>query len=112
MIDQWRGAWNGYQYSGWLKWRLGEDWRFPYTVLLPEQVTAKTLRKFDVVVVGNVDSDPVYDDLGAKGRSCRGGLGQHGRPVRRLAGGRPAGVGSGDLPGGHGARRRPSRPGR
>ena len=70
VIDQWPELWNGYQYSGWLKWRLGEDWRFPYTVLLPEQVTAKKLRKFDVVVVGNVDSDPVYDDLGKTGRKA------------------------------------------
>ncbi len=69
IIDQWPELWNGYQYSGWLKWRLGHDWRFPYTVLLPEQVTAKKLRKFDVVVAGNVDSDPVYEDLGRKGRA-------------------------------------------
>ncbi len=70
VLDQWPELWNGYQYSGWLKWRLAEDWRFPYTVLLPEQVTAKKLRKFDVVVVGNVDSGPVYDDLGAKRRAA------------------------------------------
>ena len=102
VIDQWPERWNGYQYSGWLKWRLGEDWRFPYTVLLPEQVTAKTLRKFDVVVVGNVDSDPVYEDLGADGARCPGELGLPGRSVRRLAGGRTAGVEPRDLPGGHG----------
>ena len=37
VIDQWPETWNGYQYTGWLKWRLGEDWRFPYTVLLPSR---------------------------------------------------------------------------
>ena len=68
ILEQWPENWNGYQYSGWLRWRLGEDWRFRYTVLLPEDVTSKALRKLDVVVVGNVDSGPVYDDLGAKGR--------------------------------------------
>jgi hypothetical protein len=70
VLDQWPELWNGYQYSGWLKWRLGEDWRFPYMVLLPDQVTAKALSKIDVLVVGNVDSDPVYDDLGKKGRAA------------------------------------------
>ena len=70
VIDQWKQTWNCYQYSGWLKWRLGEDWRFPYTVLTPEQVTAKTLATFDVVVVGNVDHLPVYRRLGAQGRAA------------------------------------------
>ena len=70
VLDQFKKTCNGYQYSGWLKWRLGEDWRFPYKVLLPEQVTPSTLRKFDVLVVGNVDSDPVYRRLGAEGRAA------------------------------------------
>lgn len=70
VIDQFKKTWNDYQNTGWLKWRLAQDWRFPYKVLLPEQVTAKKLRKFDVVVVGNVDSKPVYRRLGEKGRSA------------------------------------------
>ena len=78
VIDQWREPWNGYQYSGWLKWRLGSDWKFPYTVLLPQDVNAKTLRKFDVVIVGNVDTDPVYEDLGAKGRTALASWVSHG----------------------------------
>lgn len=70
VLDQFKHTWNDYQYSGWLKWRLAEDWRFPFTVLQPEQVTAKSLRRFDVLVVGNVDSKPVYRRLGTKGRSA------------------------------------------
>jgi hypothetical protein len=70
VLDQWAQTYNGYQYSGWLKWRLAQDWRFPYRVILPRQVNAKTLRKFDVLVVGNIDSSPVYHHLGASGRAA------------------------------------------
>ncbi len=70
VIDQFKHTWNDYQYSGWLKWRLAQDWRFPYKVLLPDQVTPAKLRKFDVLVVGNVDSEPVYRQLHAKGRAA------------------------------------------
>ena len=70
VLDQFKWTSNDYQYSGWLKWRLAQDWRFPYTVLQPEQVNARSLRKFDVLVVGNVDSKPVYRRLGAKGRAA------------------------------------------
>jgi Zinc carboxypeptidase len=70
VIDQWRHTWNDYQYSGWLKWRLGEDWQFPYKVLLPGDVRSSTLSKFDVVVVGNVDSGPVHRRLHAEGRAA------------------------------------------
>jgi hypothetical protein len=70
VLDQFKHTWNDYQYSGWLKWRLAEDWRLPYTVLQPEQVDAKSLRRFDVLVVGNVDSKPVYRRLGTGGRKA------------------------------------------
>jgi hypothetical protein len=70
VIDQFKKTYNDYQYSGWLKWRLGQDWRLPYKVLQPEQVKPSTLRKVDVLVVGNVDSKPVYRRLGAKGRTA------------------------------------------
>jgi len=70
VLDQWKKTSNGYQYSGWLKWRLAQDWRFPYRVLVPEQVTPAALRRFDVLVVGNVDSGPVYRRLGATGRAA------------------------------------------
>jgi Zinc carboxypeptidase len=70
VVDQYQPTFNDYQYSGWLKWRLGQDWRFPYRVLLPEQVNAKSLRKVDVLIVGNVDSKPVYRRLGATGRAA------------------------------------------
>lgn len=70
VLDQFKKTFNDYQYSGWLKWRLAEDWRLPYRVLQPEQVTASSLRRFDVVVVGNVDSTPVYRRLGASGRAA------------------------------------------
>jgi hypothetical protein len=70
VLDQFKHTYNDYQYSGWLKWRLGEDWRFPYRVLQPPQVTAASLRHVDVLVVGNVDSKPVYRHLGATGRAA------------------------------------------
>jgi hypothetical protein len=70
VLDQWAALGNGYQYSGWLKWRLAEDWRFPYKVLLPEDATARSLRKYDVLVVGNVDAGRVYRRLGEKGRAA------------------------------------------
>lgn len=70
VLDQWKRTGNGYQYSGWLKWRLAQDWRFPYKVLLPEEVNTKTMHKYDVLVVGNVDSTPVYRRLGHDGRKA------------------------------------------
>ncbi len=78
VLDQWKSTGNGYQYSGWLKWRLSQDWRVPYRVLLPKEITAKTLRRFDVLVVGNVDSSPVFHHLGATGRAALSSWVQHG----------------------------------
>ncbi|MEP9364559.1 M14 family zinc carboxypeptidase [Nocardioides sp. CN2-186] len=70
VLDQFTKTFNDYQYSGWLKWRLAEDWRLPYDVLQPEDVTAAALRKVDVLVVGNVDSGPVFRRLGDQGRAA------------------------------------------
>jgi hypothetical protein len=70
VLDQFKRTQNDYQNTGWLKWRLAEDWRLPYRVLQPEDVTAKALRRVDVLVVGNVDAKPVYRRLGADGRAA------------------------------------------
>ncbi len=70
VLDQFKNTWNDYQNTGWLKWRLAEDWRLPYTVLQPKDITPARMRKFDVIVVGNVDSRPVYRRLGAAGRDA------------------------------------------
>jgi hypothetical protein len=78
VLDQWARTSNDYQYSGWLKWRLAQDWRFPYKVLEPEQINAKSLRKVDVLIVGNIDSKPVYRRLGAKGRTALSAWAGHG----------------------------------
>ena len=82
VIDQFRPTWNDYQNTGWLKWRLAEDWRLPYQVLRPEQVTDESLSEVDVVVVGNVDAQPVYRRLTADGRAAlTDWVGQGGRYV-------------------------------
>jgi hypothetical protein len=78
VLDQFRRTYNDYQFTGWLKWRLAEDWRLPYKVLQPEDVNARSLRKVDVLVVGNVDSKPVYRRLGAEGRTALAGWVSHG----------------------------------
>jgi len=70
VLDQFKFTRFDYQNTGWLKWRLANDWGFDYQVLLPEQVTAKTLSKFDVLVVGNVDAKPVYQHLRSAGRAA------------------------------------------
>lgn len=70
VLDQWRHTWNDYQNTGWLKWRLAEDWGLPYEVLLPEDVTPAALRRVDVLVVGNVDAKPVRHRLGTEGRKA------------------------------------------
>ncbi len=70
VLDQFNLTRQDYQNTGWLKWRLAQDWRFPYEALLPEEVSNKTLRRFDVLLVGNVDSKPVYRRLDSKGRSA------------------------------------------
>jgi hypothetical protein len=70
VLDQFKRTQNDYQNTGWLKWRLAEDWRLPYTVLTPGQVTASALSNVDVLVVGNVDARPVYRRLGAEGRTA------------------------------------------
>ena len=70
VLDQFKFTRFDYQNTGWLKWRLANDWGFDYKVLLPEQVTAKTLSRFDVLVVGNVDAKPVYQHLRSAGRAA------------------------------------------
>ena len=102
VIDQWPEPWNGYQYCGWLKWRLGEDWRFPYTVLLPRtghrQHAAEVRRRHR----GQRRLRPGVRGPRGEGARCPRELGLPRRSLRRLAGGRPAGVEARDLPGGHG----------
>jgi hypothetical protein len=70
VLDQWRSTFNDYQNTGWLKWRLQHDWRLPYEVLVPKDVTRAALRDVDVLVVGNVDAAPVYKQLGDAGRAA------------------------------------------
>jgi hypothetical protein len=59
-----------YQTTGWLRWRLAQDWKVPYTVLTPEQMTPARLRKLDVLLVPNVDVRPTYKRLGHDGRTA------------------------------------------
>lgn len=68
VLDQFEQTINGYQTTGWLKWRLAHDWDMPYAVLQPESVTTSSLRDVDVLVVPNVDAGPVYRQLGEAGR--------------------------------------------
>lgn len=70
VLDQFGKTINDYQNTGWLKWRLTHDWEMPYTVLQPNQVNATSLSKVDVLLVGNVDANPVYRHLGATGRQA------------------------------------------
>ncbi len=70
ILDQFAKTINDYQTTGWLKWRLGHDWHIPYSVLQPGQVNAAALRKVDVLLVPNVDSKPVYRNLGDAGRQA------------------------------------------
>jgi hypothetical protein len=70
VLDQWRKTIDDYQNTGWLKWRLEHDWHLPYKVLLPRDISPAALRKVDVLVVGNVDSGPVYRQLHADGRAA------------------------------------------
>jgi hypothetical protein len=78
VLDQFKRTSDDYQNTGWLKWRLAQDWGLPYKVLQPEQVDAKSLRKVDVLLVGNVDSKPVYRRLGANGRAALSAWVAHG----------------------------------
>lgn len=57
-----------YQTTGWLRWRLAQDWHVPYTALSPKQVTAAALSKLDVLLVPNVDAGPTYNQMGPSGR--------------------------------------------
>jgi hypothetical protein len=68
VLDQFGRTIDDYQTTGWLKWRLAQDWHVPYTVLRPGQVSASALSKVDVLLVPNVDAKPVYDELGPAGR--------------------------------------------
>ena len=70
VLDQFGRTIDDYQTTGWLKWRLAQDWHMPYSVLQPGQVNASSLRKVDVLLVPNVDAKPVYDELGEAGRQA------------------------------------------
>jgi hypothetical protein len=70
VLDQFGTTINDYQTTGWVKWRLAHDWDLPYSVLQPDQVTASSLGKVDVLVVPNVDAKPVFRQLGQTGRQA------------------------------------------
>jgi Zinc carboxypeptidase len=70
VLDQFGETIDDYQTTGWLKWRLGEDWHMPYRVLHPHQVNASSLRRVDVLLVPNVDAKPVFRRLGQSGRQA------------------------------------------
>ena len=59
-----------YQTTGWLQWRLDQDWQIPYTVLTPSTITAATLADVDVLLVPDVDVQPSSDALGGGGRTA------------------------------------------
>lgn len=67
-----------YQTTGWLRWRLAQDWHVPYKALSPNQVTAEALSKTDVLVVPDVDTQPTYNQLGSSGRAALRAWVQHG----------------------------------
>lgn len=73
VLDQFDRTIDDYQTTGWLKWRLAHDWDMPYSVLQPETVTASALRTVDVLVVPNVDAQPVFRQLGVAGRRALAG---------------------------------------
>ena len=101
VLDQFKRTVNDYQYSGWLKWRLAEDWRLPYDVLQPgpghgcgaaqgrRPGRRERRRQAGVQPAGTPRPN----------RPAR--LGRSRRPLRRVAGGRAAGLCSPDLRGGH-----------
>jgi hypothetical protein len=68
VLDQFGRTVDDYQTTGWLKWRLGEDWQMPFSVLQPDEVSASALRGIDVLLVPNVDARPVFRRLGEAGR--------------------------------------------
>ena len=70
VLDQFAKTYDDYQTTGWLKFRLAQDWHIPYTVLRPGQVTPAALSKVDVLLVPNLDSQPVYRQLGAAGQQA------------------------------------------
>jgi hypothetical protein len=70
VLDQFDQTIDDYQTTGWLKWRLEHEWHVPYTVIQPKQVSDSTLRDVDVLLVPNVDANPVYNDLGESGRQA------------------------------------------
>ena len=67
VLDQFKRTPNDYQYTGWLKWRLARGLAVPLPGAAARAGHRRALRKFDVLVVGNVDSTPVYRRLGTPG---------------------------------------------
>lgn len=70
IIDQRPDPTYEYQTTGWLRWRLAQDWKIPYTALHPDQVTPASLKHVDVLVMPNVDAVPTYRGLGGRGRQA------------------------------------------
>jgi hypothetical protein len=70
IIDQRPEPTYQYQTTGWLRWRLEQDWKLDYTALTPEQVTPAALSRLDVLLVPDVDGQPTFDRLGQTGRQA------------------------------------------
>ncbi len=56
--------------SGWLRWRLEQDWQLPYVTVTPQQVATGALGRADVLVVADQDDAAVRTALGPGGRAA------------------------------------------
>lgn len=70
VVDQRPDPTYQYQTTGWLKYRLERDWKVPFSVLSPDQITAGSLKNVDVLLVPDVDTGPSFDAMGAAGRAA------------------------------------------
>jgi hypothetical protein len=70
IVDQRPDPTYQYQTTGWLEWRLDQDWQVPHVVLSPDQISAGTLANVDVLLVPDVDVQPSYDAMGGAGRAA------------------------------------------
>ncbi|WP_168582703.1 M14 family zinc carboxypeptidase [Gephyromycinifex aptenodytis] len=63
-------ATNPSQSTGWLQWKLGQDWRLPFTTMLPSQLSAAALKDVDVLLVPDLDAKAVAAALGTERTSA------------------------------------------
>lgn len=58
------------QSTGWIQWRLSQDWKIPATTFQPHQISAAGLSRLDVLLIPDIDATALKKALGDDGNAA------------------------------------------